>query len=106
VAGLDDGEGEADAGGCGLGLFAELGGRILGQPDDPRVVAEVVLGELGVAVESELAYDGPVEGADQEVGEQVGAGLLVEEGRQPGLAGEQVVAVQPGQPAQAELGAP
>ena len=30
-------------------------------------------------------------------------GLLVEERRQPGLAGEQVVAVQPGQPAQPEL---
>jgi hypothetical protein len=58
-----------------------------------------------VPVQAQLAGHGPVEGADQEVGEQVRAGLLVEERREPGLAREQVVAVQSGQPAQPQLGA-
>ena len=51
----------------------------LGQPDHPRVVAEVVVAQLGAAVQAELAHHGAGERAHQEVGEHVGAGLLLEE---------------------------
>ena len=99
VAGLDDGQRQADPVGGGLGQRAQLVVGLLGQPHHPRVVAEVVVAQLGLAVQAELAaIDGAGEGADQEVGQQVGARLLVEERLDPGRPGVQVVAVQPGQP--------
>ena len=53
----------------------------LREPDDPRVVAEVVVAELRVAVEPEPAHDDAVEAADEEVGQVVGAGLVVQRAR-------------------------
>ena len=64
-------------------------------------MAEVVVAQLRPAVEPELAHDGVLEGAGQEVGEEVRAGLL---GQRRGhlLAREDVVAVRAGQPGQPE----
>ena len=45
-------------------------------------MAEVVVAQLGVAVEAELADDGVLEAAGQEVGQEVGAGLLGQQGRE------------------------
>ena len=53
------------------------GGRLLREPDDLRVVAEVVVAELRVTVEPEPADDDAVEAADEEVGEEVRAGLVL-----------------------------
>src|SRR5205085_1602642 len=55
-------------------------GRALGQPHHARVVAEVVLAELGVAIEAELAPHRVLERAGQEVGEEVRTGLLLQRG--------------------------
>ena len=74
----------------------------LGQPHDAAVAAEVRVAQLGVAVEAELADDGVLEGAGQEVGQEVGAGLL---GRRGGdlVAREDVVAVLAAQALEPEL---
>src|SRR6185312_9618245 len=79
--------------------------RLLGQPDQPGVVPEVVVPQLRVPVQAEPGQHGPVEAAQQEVGEHVGAGLGVEHGRDPVRAAEHVVAVQPGQAVHAVPGA-
>ena len=68
---------------------AQLGRRALREPDDPLVVAEVVVPQLRVAVEAEAAHDDPVEGADEEVGQVVRARLVAVE-----RAGEELVAVR------------
>ena len=81
------------------GQAAQLVVRLLGQPHHPGVVAEVGVAQLRPPVQPELPHDGAGEGPHQEVGEQVGAGLLVEQPLQARGAGVQVVAVQPGQPA-------
>ena len=49
-------------------------------------------------VEPQLGEDRPVEGPDEEVGEQVGAGVFLEQPRHAVLARVQVVAVQPREP--------
>ncbi len=54
-----------------LRLGAQLGRRLLREPDDLLVVAEVVVAQLGVAVEAETAHDDAVEAADEEVREEV-----------------------------------
>ena len=64
----------------------------LREPDHAAVVAEVVVAQLGVAVEAELADHGVLERAREEVGEEVRAGLLVER-RAHLLVREHVVAV-------------
>ena len=65
------------------GQAVELVVRLLGEPDHAGVVAEVVVAQLGVAVESELDDDGAEEGLHEEVGEHVRARLVLEELRQP-----------------------
>src|SRR4051794_15098210 len=55
VAGVDDGEGQADPGRGRLGEGPELVVGLLGQPDHAGVVTEVVLPQLGMPVEAELA---------------------------------------------------
>ena len=66
-----------------LGLARQLGVPVLGQPDHPPVVPEVVRPQLRVPVQAELREHRPLEAADQEVGEQVGAGLGLEQRRDP-----------------------
>src|SRR3954464_13502277 len=53
-----DGEGEAEPRGGIVGEGTQLGGLVLGQPDDARVVAEVLLAQLGPPVQAELGLDG------------------------------------------------
>src|SRR5581483_6103185 len=93
LAGLSDLERQREPGGGGFGLRPEPVGRLLREPDDALVIAEVVVAQLGVAVEPEAAPDDAVEGADEEVGEVVGARLVL------GEAAEELVAVGPGQAA-------
>ena len=50
--------------------------RLLREPDDARVMAEVRVAQLRVAVEPERADDAALEGAHEEVGQEVRAGLL------------------------------
>ena len=66
---------------------------MLGEPQHARVVAEVGVAQLGVAVEPELAHHRVLERARQEVGEEVRAGLLLERGLRV-LARQHVVAVR------------
>ena len=80
-------------------------GPVLGEPDHPAVVAEVVGPQLRVPVQAEPGQHGPVEAAHQEVGQQVRARLGLEELAHPVRAGEHVVAVQARQPPQAQPGA-
>ena len=54
---------------------ASPGRAVLGQPDHPPVVAEVVGPQLRVAVQAEPGRARSPEAADQEVGQQVGARL-------------------------------
>ncbi len=69
----------------------------LGEPQHARVVAEVVLAQLGVAVEPELAHHRALESPREEVGEEVRARLLGQ--RLPNLVTrEHVVAVLAGEP--------
>ena len=51
-------------------------GGALGEPDHARVVAEVVVAQLGVAVEPERPDDEAVERADEEVGQEEDARLV------------------------------
>ncbi len=102
VPGGYDGEREAEPVGGGLGGGAQLGGLVLGEPDDAGVVPEVVVAQLRVAVQAELGLDGARERLHQEVGEQVGAGLVGEERLDPAGPGVHVVAVQPLEPPQPE----
>ena len=51
--------------------------RLLREPDDPLVVAEVVVAQLRVAVEPEPAPDDAVEAAHEEVGEEVRPRLVL-----------------------------
>ena len=83
-------------------LGVQRGVAALREPDHPPVVAEVVRPQLRVPVQPELGQDRAAEAAHQEVGEQVGAGLALQHRPHPVRAGEHVVAVQPGQPAQAQ----
>src|SRR5262245_35438871 len=55
----------------------QLRRRRLGEPDDALVVAEVLVAQLRVAVEAEPADDHAVEGADEEVGQEVRARLVL-----------------------------
>src|SRR4051812_46925335 len=64
----------------------------LREPQDARVGAEVVVAQLGPAVEPELAHDRVLERAREEVGEEVRPGLLRERLRNL-VAREDVVAV-------------
>ena len=72
-----------------LGAGAQFVGRLLREPDDLLVVAEVVVAQLGVPVEPEPAPDDAVEAADEEVGEEEGARLV--------LGAEDLVAVRAGE---------
>ncbi len=74
-AGVDDGERQAEPPGDVRRGPVQLGVPGLGQPDQPPVVAEVVRPQLRVAVQAQPGQHRPVEAADQEVGQQVGAGL-------------------------------
>src|SRR5919198_1257715 len=56
---------------------AQLGRGLLREPDDPLVVAEVLVAQLRVAVEPEPAPDDAVEAADEEVGEEVRRRLVL-----------------------------
>ena len=60
-----------------LGTGAQLGGRVLRQPDDLFVIAEVLVAQLRVPVEPEPAPDDAVEAADEEVGEEERARLVL-----------------------------
>ena len=53
--------------------------------------------ELG-AIADDIAHDRPVEGADEEVGEDVRSRLRFEEATHSRRTGEHVVAVQPAEP--------
>ena len=99
-AGADHGQREAEP--VRNRLRAGLQGRVagLGQPHHAPVVAEVVRPQLRVAVQAEPGEHGPAEAADQEIGQHVGARLGFEQRRHPVRPGQQVVAVQPGQPPQ------
>ena len=57
----------------------------LRQVDQAPVVAEILSGQLRMAVEAEAADHQPVEVAQQEIGEVERAGLLVGEGRERAL---------------------
>ncbi len=76
---VDDLQRQSD--GCG-GLFRRpLQHRRppLRQPDHPRVVPEVVVAQVRVAVEAELDHDAAMERRGKEVGEQIGAWLLLQQ---------------------------
>src|SRR2546428_566113 len=92
VAGLAHLERQPERGGGALGGCAQLRRRALREPDDPRVVAEVVVAQLRVAVEPEPADDDAVERAHEEVGQEIRAGLLGER-LVHGLPRKEVVAV-------------
>ena len=68
----------------GLGARPRRRRRTLGEPHDPRVVTEILVAQLGVAIEPELAHDRVLERAREEVGQEVGAGLLLERDRDLG----------------------
>ena len=87
--------GRSRAAAASAGHRLELGIGLLGQPYDARVVGEVGVAQLRVAVEAELLEHRPRERPDQEVREQVGAGLLGEEAGDPLRTAVDVVAVQP-----------
>ena len=75
----------------GLSGGAKLGCWLLCEPDDTPVVTEVGIPKLRVAVEPERADDASLEGAHEEVGEEVRARLLGQ--RLPNVVeGEHVVA--------------
>src|SRR6185437_1825041 len=78
VAHRTDLERELEA--LGGGLRASARGRrgALGQPHHARVVGEVGVSQLRPAVQAQLADHRVLEGAGEEVGEEVRAGLLVE----------------------------
>ena len=59
---------------------------VLGQPDDPPVVAEVVRPQFRVPVQAQLGEYRPAERADQEVGQQVGARARRRAAPPPGTA--------------------
>src|SRR4051812_42349824 len=61
--------------GCLLGLDEELGRRLLREPEHACVVAEIGVPQLR---EAQRPGDARIEGLDQEVGQEVGAGLLRE----------------------------
>ena len=77
VAGLAHLERQPEYPSRALGRDAQLGRRLLREPDDLLVVAEVVVAQLGVAVEPETAHDDAVEAADEEVGEEVRRRLVL-----------------------------
>src|SRR5271165_608571 len=96
-AGVNPGEGEAEEV-CYPGRRRlQFGGRFLGEPDEPPVVAEIVAPQLRVPVQPEAGQHRAVERPHQVVGEQVGARFLCQQLGDPVRAGENVVAVQPGQ---------
>src|SRR5204863_3152497 len=64
---LPDLERQAEAGGRALGGGARRGRRALCEPEHARVMAEVGVAQLGVAVEAELAHDRVLERAGEEV---------------------------------------
>src|SRR5262249_38170237 len=71
--GLDHGERHADPGRAPPGLHLQRRFPVLGQPDQPAVMAEVLRPQLRVPVESQFGEHGAAEAADQEVGEHVRA---------------------------------
>src|SRR5579875_1730073 len=79
-----------------LGRRARRRGGALREPEHAGVVAEVLFAQLRVAVQPQLAPDRAIESARQEVGEQVGAGLLAKRLERL-LAGEGLVAVGGGE---------
>src|SRR5207253_4795128 len=81
-----------------LGSGTQLVGRLLREPHDLLVVAEVVVAQLGVAVEAKPSPDDPVEAANEEVGEEVRARLV--------LGAENLIAMSAREPREAvEVGA-
>jgi hypothetical protein len=86
-------EAEAEPVGGGPGAVDEIGVLDLRQVDEPCVVAEVVVAELGVAVESEVPDHESIEVPDQVVGEVEGPDLGVLEFGEGRVAGEELVAV-------------
>jgi Luciferase-like monooxygenase len=103
--GLDDGERQAEHRRDALRLRLQVRGPVLGEPDHPAVMAEVVRPQFRVPVQAEPGQHGPVEAAHQEVGQQVRAWLGVEKLAHALRAGEHVVAVQARQPPQPQAGA-
>ena len=83
---------EADPPGGPLCGSARRLGRPLGEPEHARVVAEVVVAQVRVAVEAELADDRVLECPREEVGQEVRARLLLQR-RADLVAPEDVIAV-------------
>ena len=75
--------------------------RTLREPHDPRVMAEIFVAQLGMAVEAELANDGVLERAGEEVRQEVRARLLLSAAA-TSSAREHVVAMITRQPRQTE----
>ncbi len=98
LAGVEDRQRQAQVRGSSAGRVLETGSGVLAQPHHALVLTEVVVTQLRVSVESQLGQDRPLEGPDQEVGEQVGARLVLEELLDRVRAREEVVAVEPRQP--------
>jgi len=65
----------------------------LGQIDEPSVVAEVLVAQLGMAVQAEPADDQPVEVAREEVGQEERRGFLLGQSREVGATRIELVAV-------------
>src|SRR5580704_15407112 len=92
VAGLTNLERQPDPRRGALCGRARRRRRPLREPDHARVVAEVVVAELRIAVEPELPPHRVLERPRQEVREEVRAGVLLERGAHLGRS-EHVVAV-------------
>jgi hypothetical protein len=67
---------EPDPGGGARRCGARCRTRALGEPDDAPVLAEVVVAQFWVPVESQFPDDRALEGPGQEVGEEVRTGLF------------------------------
>lgn len=103
AAGAAHFERQSETGGDGCGLRAEFGVVELGEIDHALVIAEVVGGELGMAVQAEAFPDQAVEAAQKEIREEKRAGFVAHE-RVELRAGVHLVAVRAGDAGHAEAG--
>lgn len=78
-------------------MLVEFVGSPLGKPDDPPIVTEVGVTQVGEPVESELDEHRSRKGLDKEIRQEIRPGFGVEVCLEPiRTAGVQVVAVQAG----------